>query len=310
MNKMPILYFKPSIVVIDDDELLLKTLKEVLSKHYNIITFSDPLSAKEYLESRVSLLDNHHLLNGFNQHEVSDQITHSLVDFNTNNLNHIMNNPDKQNEVALIIADYLMPGINGLELCAALKNKPFKKILLTGHGDYSNAIQALNHKTVDYFLEKSNSDLYRTLLDTISVFINRYFMDMTVHINKHLQADNKLAITDEAIIKYLQEIINQHNIVEYHIIDKYGSYLLTDNQNKQFVFLVHNESSIQDFLEIIDEEDNANIFINKILDRELIPFFGVNYKQNHVNVSEYNKFLYPATKISGNENYYTSLINI
>ena len=82
---------------------------------------------------------------------------------------HFFNNPVealeflKSNEPDLIISDFLMPQMNGLEfLTEAKKLYPeVSKILLTGYADKENAIRAINEIGLYRYIEKpwSNEDL-------------------------------------------------------------------------------------------------------------------------------------------------------
>lgn len=71
----------------------------------------------------------------------------------------------KKNEVDLIISDFMMPKMNGLEF---LKNVSEKSpntvtILLTGYADKENAIKSINEIGLYYYLEKpwDNNDLIK-----------------------------------------------------------------------------------------------------------------------------------------------------
>ncbi len=63
----------------------------------------------------------------------------------------------------LVISDYLMPGMNGIELLLKLKKThPFAtRILLTGYADKENAIKAINEVGIYQYVEKpwDNDDL-------------------------------------------------------------------------------------------------------------------------------------------------------
>lgn len=63
----------------------------------------------------------------------------------------------------LIISDYLMPGMNGIELLLEVKKlHPFAtRILLTGYADKENAIKAINEVGLYQYVEKpwDNDDL-------------------------------------------------------------------------------------------------------------------------------------------------------
>jgi DNA-binding NtrC family response regulator len=59
-------------------------------------------------------------------------------------------------EFDLVISDYLMPGMSGIDLLARLKEaQPWApRILLTGYADKENAIRAINEIGLFQYLEK------------------------------------------------------------------------------------------------------------------------------------------------------------
>ncbi len=64
----------------------------------------------------------------------------------------------KNNEVDLVVSDYLMPDIGGIEFLSQVKAT---RILLTGYADKENAIKAINHVGLYQYIEKpwDNDDL-------------------------------------------------------------------------------------------------------------------------------------------------------
>jgi DNA-binding NtrC family response regulator len=61
-----------------------------------------------------------------------------------------------QHEFDVVISDYLMPGLNGIDLLARFKEaQPWApRILLTGYADKENAIRAINDVGLFQYLEK------------------------------------------------------------------------------------------------------------------------------------------------------------
>ena len=61
-----------------------------------------------------------------------------------------------QQKVDLIISDFMMPGMNGLEFLKNVKEKSPSTItiLLTGYADKENAIKSINEVGLYYYLEK------------------------------------------------------------------------------------------------------------------------------------------------------------
>ncbi len=82
---------------------------------------------------------------------------------------HFFNNPKealefvKENQPDLIISDFLMPEMNGLEFLSEVKKlyPEVSKILLTGYADKENAIRAINEIGLYRYIEKpwNNDDL-------------------------------------------------------------------------------------------------------------------------------------------------------
>ena len=82
---------------------------------------------------------------------------------------HFFNNPKnaleflKENTPDLVISDFLMPEMNGLEFLSEVKklHPEVSRILLTGYADKENAIRAINEVGLYRYIEKpwSNDDL-------------------------------------------------------------------------------------------------------------------------------------------------------
>jgi response regulator RpfG family c-di-GMP phosphodiesterase len=69
----------------------------------------------------------------------------------------------RNNKVDLVISDYLMPNIDGIEFLAQVKDvqPEATRILLTGYADKENAIKAINDVGLYQYIEKpwENDDL-------------------------------------------------------------------------------------------------------------------------------------------------------
>ena len=111
---------KGTVLIVDDDEMVLTSLSTLLSLEtdYDVKTFVSAIKAIEHLESNI---------------------------------------------VDLIISDFLMPEMNGLEFLT--KAKSFRpevpRIILTGFADKENAIKLINEVGLYQYIEKpwDNADL-------------------------------------------------------------------------------------------------------------------------------------------------------
>jgi DNA-binding NtrC family response regulator len=88
------------------------------------------------------------------------------------------------NPIDVVVSDYLMPKLNGIQLLAKVKEAQpeASRVLLTGHADKQSAVQAINQVALFQYLEKpwdnaqlllvvqsavERAQLYRTLHDRV-----------------------------------------------------------------------------------------------------------------------------------------------
>ena len=111
---------KQTIVIVDDEDMVLKSLNSFLSleTNYNVETFLSARKALEFI---------------------------------------------KNNDVDLVVSDYLMPEMDGITFLAKVKEaKPHvPRIILTGYADKENAIKAINDVGLFQYVEKpwDNEDI-------------------------------------------------------------------------------------------------------------------------------------------------------
>ncbi len=57
-------------------------------------------------------------------------------------------------ENTVLVIDYAMPVMHGMEVCKELSHLPIKKLMLTGEADDKLAVQAFNQKLINKFIRK------------------------------------------------------------------------------------------------------------------------------------------------------------
>ncbi|SEO97482.1 response regulator [Propionispora vibrioides] len=100
------------ILIVDDDEAYLASLRRIMRGHFDVVTTKDPVQALKIFEF--------------------------------------------QGPFAVVISDYRMPFMNGIELFSRIQNldKQVQRIMLTGHAELQMAIDAINHGKINAFLTK------------------------------------------------------------------------------------------------------------------------------------------------------------
>ena len=109
----------------------------------------------------------------------------------------------RENQIDLVISDYLMPEMTGIEFLLQVKKlQPYAtRILLTGYADKENAIRAINEVNLYQYIEKpwSNDDLKLIIQNGLE---RRFLMaDLEAKIGEVQQAQRSLQDIQAQIIK-------------------------------------------------------------------------------------------------------------
>ncbi len=175
LKQIPACYFPSTVIFIDDSRDFLVNFTLQLDDRIVFKVFSSPHEALEAVHAV-------HLRSNFDQHYLAEYADaknnlhfDQRLDMDFSALHYEMYNPQRYREVAVVVVDYDMPGMNGLEFCKQMENSPIKRILLTGRADEIVAIKAFNQGIIDVYLRKQDKQLAEMINRTIFNFQRIYF---------------------------------------------------------------------------------------------------------------------------------------
>lgn len=127
----------------------------------------------------------------------------------------------RQTAYDLIYSDIKMPGMDGMEVLAALKGKNLPAssqteemesadtpvVMITGHGDVETAVQALKLGAYDFLLKPL--DLNRILITTKNALESKDLKQETKQLRKRVAAKGPQMVGESAAIMRVREIINK-----------------------------------------------------------------------------------------------------
>lgn len=304
MNTLPLFFYPLTVALIDDDSLVLQSMTCLLKRHHPLKTFDSPKEATEFFENYKPTLSDLKFLRGCSELENYDVSGHLPVDLNLQACKALSENLLRSSEIGVIIIDYNMPGMNGLEVCRKLKSFPLKKILLTGETNNQLAIDAFNEGVIDCFIRKDSLTLAEEINSNLRILINRYFADNTKQLKNHLEIEHALPISDPEFIRFFQAWCQQNDIKEYYIIDQNADFLLVDKNNQKSFFVIHTERTLKHFIDIHKDDEEVGSLIDLIAQRKRIPFFNNGNESWNVRFSEWDSYLLTPQVLTGREKYY------
>ena len=308
MHTMPLLYHPTISLWIDDDSHFLAMIKEAFSLERQVETSLSPLGSIDRLLKEKGILASLPIFKKDIFHEELGSNYQALFNIDLMPLSDLFTNSNRLKETSVIIVDYHMPEISGIELCQALEFHPSKKILLTGAAEDKQAIDAFNKKLIHAFVRKDSPTILDDLRFHLSSLTEEYFREATRSLLAHLELDRPLALSDPKFVMFFKSWCKKNAIREYYLVDKNGGFLVINQENQLMYFIIHTERSLDSFVE--DHQDDAEIenFTSAIVRREKIPFFGFDKQSWEHDVKDWSRHFYDPQVIEGREKYYYCVV--
>lgn len=306
-ERLPLFYFKPTICVVDDDQLFLQAFSLSLQHKYHFKFFAHPEEAIDFFTGYESKLTDLMLKKSLAENDFFGATNCCPIEINIAAIKDILHLTQKEQEIVALIVDYHMPCLNGIEFCQQISSVAVKKILLTGAATADEAVVGFNLGLITKFLKKDYKVTNKLPACLKQLAIN-YFYDKTTDIIAALDPENNKIFTDPVFIKFFLAWVEANNIEEFYLINNQGSFIVKDRENKISFFIVMSDSDNLNFLALNDEMPKDNMLLKKVAAGELIPFFGLDREYWQVELKHWEHYFYPANVIRGKENYYWAVV--
>ncbi|MEZ5663826.1 MAG: response regulator [Burkholderiaceae bacterium] len=150
----PLFHRSGSTVFVDDDPEYLEMLGMVLPSHWQVELYAHPARFLERMAGEPARweADTVHQLHMIERARQGQAMAPQI-------LQYWARNPSRYQLIKTCVIDYVMPGINGLQVLDALLDWPGARVLLTGQADDQVAIDAFNRGLIDQYIPKHAEDI-------------------------------------------------------------------------------------------------------------------------------------------------------
>jgi len=304
-ESIPTCFYHPiKVIFLDDNRAFLDTLELEFNDCINMQTFTNP--------DAVLCMLNHHredinksILTLVNNLDV-DTTTDRVVGFEINKILDIIYDKTRFNNTAILVVDYEMPNINGVDFCLKLKGKNIFKIMLTAEADKDTAIKAFNNGAIDKFLLKTNENLYRELAAAIVELTHNYFKKSSQTIIHGYNNSINSLFNNEAYQQLFKKIWLDTQAVEYYMVDNSGSFLFLDKNAVPTWLILRHVKDLHEQLELFQGYDVEDEILLSLSKNEKMLFLP-SEKEYKKPVNEWINYLFEAKQLD--DNYYYSVVN-
>lgn len=302
--ELALCFYPTSVAFIDDSNSFLSAIELAMSPTFNCLTFNDPLRALNHANNLNNVNWNAHSKEDYAYYSDSEQFVKNTLNLSEKKLD----DKERHNEISVVVVDYDMPEINGLDFCKKLKNPNIKKILLTGQASTDEAVKAFNDNLINYYIKKSDENLVENLIKAISDLQNRYFIDISSYI-KIRAIDNKKSLFNDAHLSmYFSRIVAENDIVEYYFLTNPPRYKLKARSGKTSILLVYSRYDLNEQIRVIKEEAGPEWLLDCLKSGQYVPYFHSSdgfYDQEQF---DSKSTMYLAEVITGTDTYFCAHI--
>jgi hypothetical protein len=176
-------------------------------------------------------------------------------------------------------------------------------MILTAEAGHRLAVEAFNAGLIDKFLQKGDVDLPTLLIQDVKELQQKYFTKLS---QKALNED-LMYLSDPVFIDFFNQLIANQKIVEYYLLDEYGSFLFLDAQAKPSWLIVKSAQDMQEFYEFATYQDAPLEILEIFKNKNMVPYFHSD-EDLKTSFDHCRPFLHPALALNGKQTYYYSYV--
>lgn len=305
-NTIPLCYHPTKVVLVDDNQEFLFALEKGLEwKGLDCISFTDPKQALDYLNG-LPVINKFEAAFKHDQDENTYMTSLSRLTVDMRALYNETHNPERFNDISVVVIDYDMPKLKGDQVAAAITHPYLKKLMLTGHTDYQMAIKLLNEHSIDNFAEKKPLDGIEQIYEKIQKLQESYFKALTRAVADNIFTSDSV-IYEPGYQKLISSILRDGNAIEYYLVSNKGTMVFNDAEGKQTWLVIASDSDFDGWEETAVLADAPGDVVSMLSKRtHMLCLF--HEADAEAPPSRWKPFLRPVKKVTGeHQNFYYAI---
>lgn len=300
---IPSFSFPTTVLMIDDNIEFLKSVAIGLPASAATYSFySDPRTALELINDNYKSSEvGRGLVNLCDEEEFE----HKMLDIDVRNINRIMYNRARFQQISTVVVDFHMPGMDGIEFCKSIKDPNIQKILLTSIVDESQAIEVLNEGLINTFIRKQSPNIMQQLSQALLQAHNRYFSNLSRIVDQVISfSPEESALSDPAFIELFHRICRDFGAVEYYLTEFLGSFVFLDAEGNHYGLFTRNKDQLDFYCESKEAEAAPKEAIDALRSGKQILCYRGETTGALPDGRVWEQYLFDATKITGQHDYF------
>lgn len=302
-TSLPVYQHPVLTVLVDDSGAFISDLKFQVNPAITIKSFQNPHEALSWIDTVYSGSGGivPPIRVGYDEQRLAlDRCTAAI---GIDQIYRIAMNPRRFHEPAVIVVDYAMPQMNGVDFCRALKGSPCKKILFTGEADETVAVAAFNAGLIDCYLKKGDPQALDRLEIEIAALKQRYFIEKSEMLRELLVRHSFSFLSDPVFARLIDGLSARHGFIEYFLFPNPAGLLFLDTDGVSTLMAVETREGMTAHLETAQDYDAPQDLLTALLNEAVVPFFWKTGGMYTELSRDWKQYCRPAQRCVGREDY-------
>ncbi|MFN0040586.1 MAG: response regulator [Burkholderiales bacterium] len=302
-------FFPTMAAFVDDSADFLANLSLQLKSSLAFRLFDSSAAALLTLRSESALAPGPEQYFSLYQNREEFSVDHHVIDLNLSRIHREIYNEKRFERYSVVVVDYDMPDINGLELCRRIGQSPIRKILLTGKADEKIAVQAFNEGLIDRFFMKHDPEVVLKLQDAIAEMHEAYLTDVEHTMEDALNIGHLHFLRDSFFANFFEQVKREIRTVEHYLVTGPDGILMLDSKGTATLLLVCTEECLREQHDIAYDNAAPADFLEALQRREAVPYFWRGRGHYTEQYADWRAHVYPAIVCNGLQRYYCARVD-
>ncbi|MDF1821914.1 MAG: response regulator [Alcanivoracaceae bacterium] len=297
-------YHPTSVYLVDDNQRFLDNFLLQLDESLAVVAINSPAQALELIESQ-------HLRPGLDQRCLSyiqSDAEQAMLRLDFALIEREISDARRFADISVVIVDYDMPEMTGLEFCSRITDPRIKKVLLTGVADEKIAVHAFNEGLIDAFLMKSDPEVIDKVSNTINDLQTRYFSEVSSLIQRTLTLKAPEVLSDPDFVDIFSSLCRKHRIVEYFYVDEPAGFLLVTDDGCLMRLVIADTGKLQRSAFALKGLHAPDHVLKDVTTGKAIPWLWIEPDEYDEDPFDWSDVLFPASPINTERSWFMALI--
>jgi CheY-like chemotaxis protein len=307
---LPVYRHPTSVVLVDDSASFLASLEFQMNPGIAVKSFHCAQAALRWLDETQGsgACKTLPIRVGYDEQTLS--LDRRTIALDVDQIYRLVMNQRRFEEAAVIVIDYAMPQMNGIDFCRALKQLQCKKILFTGEANEKVAVDAFNAGLIDRFVRKSDPNALDRLEVEIATLETQYFAQKSDALKELLVRHSFSFLSDPIFAELVHDLSIRHGFVEHFLFSNPAGMLFVTGQGRPVLMAVETREGMVSHLESAQDYGAPQALQKALRDVSIVPFFwksgGMYTEASH----DWRQYCRPAHRCSGREDYFWALFDL